>query len=121
MIVSRKKADQIVDAARNAFSLPDALVAAHARVLASDVRLLERIEEEIAETEAGLAEVLPQTPTGILTTLPCVGVVRASNYGAALGDPSRFRNAAQVYRPSGMAPRHYESARAQERRHAHQP
>lgn len=42
--------------------------------------------------------------------MPHVGVVRASAYGAALGDPSRFATAAQVYRMSGLVPRLYESA-----------
>ncbi len=42
--------------------------------------------------------------------MPRVSVVRASSYGAALGDPSRFRTAAQVYRSSGLVPRLYESA-----------
>jgi len=42
--------------------------------------------------------------------MPRVGIVRASSYGAALGDPARFRTAAQVYRMSGLVPRLYESA-----------
>jgi transposase len=37
-------------------------------------------------------------------------VVRASNYGGALGDITRFRSAAQDYRLSGLVPRRYESA-----------
>jgi transposase len=36
--------------------------------------------------------------------------VRASNYGGAVGDVSRFRNAGQVYRLSGLVPKLYESA-----------
>jgi transposase len=54
--------------------------------------------------------VLPATPAGILTTIPHVGVVRASNYGAGVGDHNRFDTAAQVYRMSGLVPRLYESA-----------
>jgi transposase len=108
--VSRAKAAQIVDAAAVAFTLPKALADAHGQVLASDVRLLGRLDQEIARTEASLAAVLPRTPAAILTTLPRVGVVRASMYGAAVGDPSRFTRSAQVYRLSGLVPRHYESA-----------
>jgi hypothetical protein len=37
-------------------------------------------------------------------------VVTASYYGAALGDPQRFRNAGAAYRYSGLAPTSYESA-----------
>jgi transposase len=57
-----------------------------------------------------LAQVLPDTPARILTTIPRVAVVRASNYGGAVGDVTRFRSAAQVYRLSGLVPRLYESA-----------
>ncbi len=53
---------------------------------------------------------LPLTPAGILSTIPRVAVVRASNYGAVLGDPGRFQRAAQVYRMAGLSPRLYESA-----------
>jgi transposase len=78
--------------------------------------LLDRLDREVADAEARLADVLPKTPAGILTTIPRVAVVRASNYGAALGDPSRFRTAAQVYRAAGLVPKLYESAG---RRHRH--
>jgi len=64
----------------------------------------------IARSEGDLAEVLPKSPAGILTTMPRVAVVRASNYGAGLGDPARFANAKQVYRLSGLVPTLYESA-----------
>jgi transposase len=46
----------------------------------------------------------------VLLSLPGIGVVRASNYGAALGDPARFGNANQAYRASGLVPASYESA-----------
>ena len=54
---------------------------------------------------------LPATPAAILTTLPGISVVRASNYGAEIGDPWRFRNAESAYRFSGLVPASYESAR----------
>lgn len=111
VIVQHKKAQQIVDAAREAFLLPPARSAVNAQILAADVELLDRIDVAIAATEQAMAEVLPQTPAAILTTMPMVGVVRATNYGAGIGDPTRFRTAAhQVYRMSGLVPRLYESA-----------
>jgi transposase len=108
--VSRPKAHELVEAARIALLLPAPVAKVYAQVLARDVELLGRIEKEIAEAERALAEVLPSTPAAILLSLPRVSVVRASMYGAALGDPSRFRTAAQVYRFSGLVPRLYESA-----------
>jgi transposase len=108
--VQRPKARQVVEAARVALTLRPEVAAAHARVLAADVALLGSLDEAITQAERELEEVLPHTPAGILTTIPRVGVVRASNYGAALGDPSRFRTSAQVYRMAGLVPRQYESA-----------
>jgi transposase len=106
----RQKAEQVVEAARVALSLPTQVAATYARILSAEVALLDRLDAEVARTEEALAEVLPRTPAAILTTMPRVAVVRASNYGAAVGDPSRFRTAAQVYRLSGLVPRLYESA-----------
>ncbi len=72
--------------------------------------LLSRLDSAIVWTGGELADVLLQTPAHILTTLPRVAVVRASNYGGAVGDITRFKRAAQVYRLSGLVPRLYESA-----------
>jgi hypothetical protein len=68
------------------------------------------LDREVEAVEAALAEILPRTPAAILTTMPRVAVVRASNYGGAVGDPTRFQRAAQVYRLSGLVPKLYESA-----------
>ncbi|WP_165968406.1 transposase [Saccharopolyspora elongata] len=38
----------------------------------------------------------------MLTSIPGVGVLAASAYGAALGDPHRFRNGAGAYRAAGL-------------------
>lgn len=105
--VQRRKAAQIVEAARGALRLPPARHRDHARILAADVGLLETLEEA---AEAELACVLPHTPANVLRSIPQVAVIRAAAYGAGVGDPHRFRSAAQVYRLSGLAPRLYESA-----------
>ena len=110
VILKRAKARQIADAAGVAFALSGAIAEVHARLLAADVGLLARLDREISWTEDELAEVLPQTPAHILTTLPLVAVVRASNYGGAVGDVAKFNNAGQIYRLSGLVPRLYESA-----------
>jgi transposase len=110
VVLNKNKARQIVEAAGTAFALSEALSGVHTRLLGADVRLLSRLDREIAWAEVELAEILPKTPARILTTLPLVATVRASNYGGAVGDVSRFRNAGQVYRLSGLVPRLYESA-----------
>ena len=108
--VTRAKAAQVIEAAHMALGLPEAVAEVHRRILATDAALLVRLDAEIAGIEDALAEVLPRTPAAILTTMPRVAVVRASMYGAGIGDPSRFRTSAQVYRLSGLVPRLYESA-----------
>lgn len=110
VMVSRPKTHVLIEAARNALLLPPDVARVHAAVLRRDVELLAAIEGEIATAEEALAEVLPRTPAAVLLSLPRVSTVRASMYGAALGDPNRFRTAAQVYRFSGLVPRLYESA-----------
>lgn len=100
---------QVVEAARQALRVPDGQRNAAMAMVGRDVALLEAIETEIAECDRQLAEVLPLTPAGILTTIPGVAVTTASYYGAALGDPHRFRNTDAAYRYSGLSPTSYES------------
>jgi transposase len=106
----RPKAEQLLEAAGVALRLPAAERAPIAALLAADVALLDAIDQEIGRAEASLAEVLASTPAGILTSLPGVGIVRASAYGAAIGDPNRFPNAGAAYRASGLVPAEYSSA-----------
>jgi transposase len=106
----RPKAEQLLEAARVALRLPVAERAPVAALLAGDVALLDALDFEIDRAEAALADVLASTPAGVLISLPGVGVVRASAYGAAIGDPDRFPNAAAAYRASGLVPAEYSSA-----------
>jgi transposase len=93
-----------------ALCVPDAQRRAAAGLLASEVAAFDALQHQLGACDERLAELLPQTPAGILVTVPGIGVVTASYYGAALGDPSRFRNANAAYRYSGLAPTSYESA-----------
>ncbi|MCU1593615.1 MAG: family transposase [Frankiales bacterium] len=104
------KARQLLGTARDALRLPVGERACRAAVLGTDVALLDAINADIIRAEAELARVLPQTPAAVLLSLPGVATVRASNYGAALGDPLRFTNADQAYRIAGMHPSTYDSA-----------
>lgn len=106
----RPKAQQLLDAARVALRLPPAERAPIAALLAGDVALLDALDLEIYRAESALAGVLAGTPAGVLTSLPGIGIVRASAYGAAIGDPDRFPNAAAAYRASGLVPAEYSSA-----------
>lgn len=114
--LARPKAAQVVQAAKEALRLPRPERAVLGAVLSADVALLGSLEAELARAEAALAELLPSTPAAILTSLPGVGVVRASAYGAGIGDPWRFPSAGAAYRASGLVPTEYDSAGRQRRR-----
>lgn len=114
--LTRPKAAQILDAARAALRLPKAERDVLGVVLAADVALLGTLEAELARAEAALADILPRTPAAVLTSLPGVGVIRASAYGGGIGDPWRFPNASAAYRASGLVPTEYDSAGRKRRR-----
>lgn len=104
----RPVAERLITAAKDALPTRDAVVAR--RVLAADVALLAELDSRIADAETELARLLPLSPFGKLTSVPGWGVVRASNYAAALGDPRRWLGPKQIYRASGLSPMQYESA-----------
>ena len=108
--LQRRKAEQLHRAAADALRLPVVERACRAAVLTADLAVLDMLNNQIDQAEEHLTRVLLNTPAGVLTSLPGVGVVRASNYGAALGDPARFANADRAYRASGLVPASYESA-----------
>jgi transposase len=101
-------AQRLVAAARDALPMPDAAVAR--AVLAADLALLADLDAQIDAATAQLARLLPDSPFAPLTSVPGWAVVRAGNYGGALGDPARFTHARQVYRTAGLNPIQYESA-----------
>lgn len=104
----RPVAERLITAAKDALPTRDAVVAR--RVLASDVALLADLNSRIDDAETELAGLLPLSPFSTLTSVPGWGVVRVSNYAAALGDPTRWPGSKQIYRASGLSPMQYESA-----------
>ncbi len=108
--MTRSKAALIVDTAQRALLLPDTERKARMRVLKADLAIYDKVRAEIDRAESELAAVIADTPAGVLTTLPGVGIARASAYGGALGDPWRFTSAGSAWRYSGLVPVEYESA-----------
>lgn len=106
--VRRPVAERLVGVARNALPTADAAVAR--RVLAADLALLADLDKQVAAAEEAMAALVPKSPFATLTTVPGWGIVRAGNYGAALGDPNRWPGYRQIYRASGLSPMQYESA-----------
>jgi transposase len=68
------------------------------------------LDAQILAAEAKMDRLLPEAPFAPLTTVPGWGTIRAANYGAAVGDPGRWRGARQLYRASGLSQAQYESA-----------
>jgi transposase len=108
LTVQTKVAARLMAAARDALPCPDAAVAR--QVLATDLVLLRQLDDQILAAEAAMAALLPCSPFRTLTSVPGWGVVRAGNYAAAVGDPSRWPSHRQLYRASGLSPMQYESA-----------
>jgi transposase len=106
--VRRPLAERLVAAARDALPTVDAAVAR--QVLVADLALLADLDAQVAAAESELARLLPVGPFQPLTTVPGWGVVRASGYGAGVGDPARWPGPGQVYRAAGLSPMQYESA-----------
>jgi transposase len=106
----RPKASQVLAAARDGLRLPNGQQQVAQSLLAREISALEQLRGELVHCDQHLAEILPGTPAGVLTSIPGVGVATASYYGAALGDPWRFANANAAYRYSGLSPASYESA-----------
>jgi transposase len=106
--IRRSTAEKLVAAARDALPMPDARVAR--AVLRADLALLRDLDAQIDAATAELDRLVPLSPFATLTTVPGWGPVRVGSYGGALGDPTRFDNARQVYRSAGLNPIQYESA-----------
>jgi transposase len=108
--MTRPKATQVIAAAGEAMCVPDAQRAAAAQLLIGEIKAFDTLQRDLAACDERLAQLLPDTPAGVLTSIPGVGALTASYYGAALGDPARFATAGAAYRYSGLAPTSYESA-----------
>ncbi|MFZ5846712.1 MAG: IS110 family transposase [Actinomycetota bacterium] len=108
LTVKREVAARLVSAAREALPTRDADVAR--QIVANDLQMHGVLDHQITDAENHLGALLPRTPFAVLTTVPGWATVRASAYGAAVGDPQRWPGPRQIYRSSGRSPMQYESA-----------
>lgn len=106
--VRRPVAQRLVVAAREALPTPDAVVARE--IVANDLRMLTVLDQQAAQAQDHLDLLLPRTPFAILSSVPGWATIRASAYGAAVGDPGRWPGPRQIYRAAGLSPMQYESA-----------
>ena len=78
------------------------IIAVRSQLLQRDLASLEQIEGYIAELEDRLIALLAQTPGAIWTQLKGLSSIQAASLMAAMGDPSYYDYAAQVFRRSGL-------------------
>jgi transposase len=78
------------------------IIAVRSQLLHRDLALLPHIEGGIAELEDRLLTLLAQTPGHIWARLKGVSSIQAASFMAAMGNPSHYDYAAQVFRRSGL-------------------
>lgn len=106
----RPKAREVISAAADAQCVSPGQRITAQEILVREVAALERLYEELAVCDHALAGIIDKTPAGVLCSIPGVGTLTASYYGAAIGDPHRFADAGAAYRYSGLSPSSDESA-----------
>lgn len=106
----RPKAREVIIAAADAQCISPDQRATAQEILVREVAALEVLYEELAVCDHALAGLIDNTPAAVLCSIPGVGILTASYYGAAIGDPHRFVNAGAAYRYSGLSPSSNDSA-----------
>jgi transposase len=83
--------------------LPDPeVIAIRSELLTHDLALLEEVERHITELEDRLHALLQQTPYWVWTKVRGLSMTQVANLAAAIGAPSHYTYAAQVFRRSGL-------------------
>jgi transposase len=78
------------------------VIAVRSQLLQRDLALLAQIEPHIAALEEELCTLLAQTPGAIWAQLKGVSPIQAASLMAAMGDPTHYDYAGQVFRRSGL-------------------
>lgn len=83
--------------------LPDPeVVAIRGELLTRDLALLAEVVRRVAELEDRLHALLRQTPYWVWTKVRGLSLTQVASLAAAIGDPSHYTHAAQVFRRSGL-------------------
>lgn len=78
------------------------LVATRCELLRHDLELLAEVQAHTATLEEQESQLLTQTPYQVLTRLKGLGAVQVASLAAALGDPTTYTCANQIFRRSGL-------------------
>jgi transposase len=83
--------------------LPDPeLAGIRCELLKHDLTLLENTQAYLSQLEGCLIELVAQTPYQIWTKLKGLSAIQVASLAAAIGDPTHYSAAAQVFRRSGL-------------------
>ena len=94
--------------------LPDPeLAAIRGELLQHDLILLGEVQAHIAALERRLADLVAQTPYQIWTKVKGLSSVQVASLAAAIGDPTNYTYAGQVFRRSGLVSGRNDSGRRQ--------
>jgi transposase len=97
-----KTAAKIITYAQKVLLPNPEVVAIRCELLARDLVLLAEVEQRIAELEDRLHALLQQTSYWVWTKVRGLSVTQVASLAAAIGDPSHYTYAAQVFRRSGL-------------------
>ncbi|MDH4137831.1 MAG: IS110 family transposase [Anaerolineae bacterium] len=97
-----KTAARIITYSQKVLLSDPEVIAIRRELLAHDLALLAEVERLIAELEDRLHALLQQTPYWVWTKVRGLSLTQVASLAAAIGDPSHYTYAAQVFRRSGL-------------------
>lgn len=97
-----KTAAKIIAYAQKILVPDPQLIAIRSELLHHDLFLLEAVEARIVLMEERLVQLVTQTPYQIWTKLRGLSDIQVARLAAAIGDPSHYQHAKQVFRRSGL-------------------
>lgn len=99
--VGRKKAEQLVETAKNSIGVGYGIVSAKLK-LELMIEELELLTKQLAQIETAMDLALTDTGYGnIILSIPGIGVVTAASFLGEIGDPMRFDNPRQISKMAG--------------------
>jgi hypothetical protein len=97
-----KTARLIISYAHKVLLPEPAFIAIRCELLAHDLVLLDEIQQHITKLEERLCALLAHTPYQIWVRLKGLSAVQVASLAAAIGDPTHYEYAGQVFRRSGL-------------------
>jgi transposase len=97
-----KTAAKIIARAQQVLLPEPELVAIRCELLQHDLNLLDSVQNHIHELEQRLTALVAQTPFQVWTKLKGLSVVQVASLAAAIGAPTNYLHAGQIFRRAGL-------------------